>query len=203
MIIGIDNGLSGGIVALSPLKGLAPITKVPLPVCKIWQPPRKETKGKFVNEIDTRRLILALDEIGGNRAETKVFFEHCPFHADQASIMRSMAMSAGKILAVLEAKGYSVTRVLSFDWQPEILGKVPRGRTKEYAAAAAAALWPEESWVATPRHEVACDGLIDAALIAEFGRRKTYESGQPQSPLVETSPAGVPVPRGTTQPELL
>lgn len=202
MIIGIDNGLSGGIVALSPIRGLAPIAKLPIPVTQVWKPARKETPGKWVREVDSRRLIGLLDSIEGNRHEMTVYFEECPFHADRAEVMRSMAMSAGKILAILEAKSFKVVRVLSFDWQPEILGKVPRGMTKEYAAAAVRVLWPDESWRETPRHTKDSDGFIDAALIAEYGRRKVYESEIPQFPLLEVASPKEPLPIKPSQQPL-
>ena len=86
--------------------------------------------------------------------------------------MRSMAMSAGKILAVLEAKGFKkVHRILSFDWHPAVIGKIPQGKSKEYALAKARELWPDESWLATDRSTTPHNGMIDAALIGEYGRR--------------------------------
>jgi len=85
-----------------------------------------------------------------------------------------MALSAGKILAILEAKGFqNVKRILSYDWHPEILGRIPKGQAKALAKAKVAELWPDESWLPSERASVPHDGLIDAALIAEYGRRKT------------------------------
>lgn len=172
MILGIDNGLNGGLVALSPIKGLAPIAKHVLPTLSVTYPARKKSDAKTVREIDTRALVAILNALECKPDETAVFFEHCPFHADRAETMRSMALSAGKILAVLEAKGFTkIHRILSFDWHPIILGKVPRGETKDFALAKARELWPDETWTATERSSKPHDGLIDAALIAEYGRR--------------------------------
>lgn len=179
--IGLDNGLSGGIVALSPIAGLPPIAKFAMPVREVTYPARKTTPAKTTREIDTRGLIAILDQIGGNRDETVVYFEHCPFHADTALTMRSMALSAGKILAVLEAKNYKTIRVLSFDWQPVMLGKIPKGQTKKLALAKARELWPEETWLESDRSKKPHDGMIDAALIAEFGRRIQHPSTVPDS----------------------
>jgi hypothetical protein len=53
-----------------------------------------------------------------------------------------------------------------------MLGKVPKGETKAYARAKAAQIWPDEDWLATPRSKTANMGYVDAALIAEFYRRK-------------------------------
>ena len=151
-----------------------------MPVIEVWHPKvlnkKTDKKGKHIREIDSRKLIAILDSIEGNREETTVFFEQCPFHADKALTMRSMAMSAGKILAILEAKNFKVVRILSYDWQPEILGKVPRGKTKEYAEAAAKIIWPMESFLESKNHKVPNTGFIDAALIAEYGRRQLFPS---------------------------
>jgi len=174
MIIGIDNGLDGGIVALSPLAGLSPIAKYPMPTRQVTYPARKSTKARVTREVDTPGVVAILDAIGGNRDEITVFFEHCPFHADQAIIMRSMAMSAGKILAVLEAKRFKTVRILSFDWHPVILGKIPQGQSKAMAIARAQELWPDEDWIKSAKAKNHHDGMIDAALIAEYGRRITF-----------------------------
>jgi hypothetical protein len=171
MIVGVDNGLDGGIVALSPIAGVPPIAKLRMPTMHVTYPARKTTKAKSVREVDPRALIRILDSINANRDETTVYFEDCPFHADRAAVMRSMAISAGKIVSILDAKGFRVKRILSFDWHPVILGKVPRGQTKAFAIAKARELWPAESWIANERCNLPHDGIVDAALIAEYGRR--------------------------------
>jgi hypothetical protein len=190
-IIGIDNGLNGGIVALSPIGGLAPVFACPLPTMEVYYPARKTTKARTVREIDTRGLVAIFRHLAEGNENMTVFFEHCPFHADNATMMRSMGISAGKILAILEARGLKIVRVLSHDWHPVILGKVPRGKTKHYARLAAASIWPEEKWLATERSTVAHDGMIDAALIAEYGRRQL--TGEYAPTLSET----------LTQPQLI
>ncbi len=191
MIIGVDNGLDGGIVALSPIGGLEPIAAHVMPTISVWHPnvsktvkdkitgTARKTKGKFIREVDVRKLVAILDSIEGKRESMTVYFEQCPMHADQALTMRSMAMSAGKILAVLEAKAFTVVRVMSHDWHPTILGKFPQGTSKATAAATAAAIWPAVRWLPTTQHSTPHNGLIDAALIAEFGRRALFEIPAP------------------------
>jgi hypothetical protein len=84
-----------------------------------------------------------------------------------------MGISAGKILAILETRCISHSRILNYDWQPTMLGKVPQGKTKEYALNKVKQLWPDETFLATKRSSVPHDGMVDAALIAEYGRLKT------------------------------
>lgn len=183
MIIAIDNGLEGGLVALSPIKGLAPIAKFSLPTLSVSYPARKNRKAKSVREVDARGLVAILNALECNRDKTTIFFEECPEHTFGASgqaAMRSMAKTMGMILAVLACKGFHrVHRIAPSDWQPVMLGKVPSGKTKEYALEKARELWPDESWLASERSSTPHTGLIDAALIAEYGRRITYPSTVP------------------------
>jgi hypothetical protein len=169
--VGIDNGLDGGIVALSDMEGLHPIASHVMPTRSEIQPARKKTKAKKLREVDAAAFLAILNGIG-NREDITVIFEQCPFRAERASTMRSMAMSAGKLLGVMETRGIRVVRILSLDWQPVMLGKVPQGQTKAFAIRKAREIWPKETWIPTTRHRVPHDGLIDAALIAEFGRRR-------------------------------
>ena len=164
--IGIDNGITGGIVALGPCAGTAPIYAEPMPLCKAPD---------GTKQIDAVALYKLLD----NNNEVTVCVEECPHHAHRASTMRSMAMSYGMILGVLarfeRSRGWTVASVKSGNalagWQRQMLGNVPKGKTKEWALEAARSIWPNETWI-LPQCRVPHTGLIDAALIAEFGRRK-------------------------------
>jgi hypothetical protein len=57
-------------------------------------------------------------------------------------------------------------------WQKVMLPGCAKGDTKPAALARARQLWPAESWLASPRCSKPHDGMIDAALIAEYGRIK-------------------------------
>jgi hypothetical protein len=78
----------------------------------------------------------------------------------------------GVIRGILEAYNIRHVRIAPRTWQAEMLGKVPKGETKAHARAKAREIWPDEDWLATPRSKKAHEGFIDAALIAEFYRRK-------------------------------
>jgi hypothetical protein len=168
MFIGIDNGLDGAAVAIGPLGHV--IGDFVMPTMRRVHI-TKEKKVRTYREIDAAQLICALDNLTLGRRTAKLYFEECPHHSQSKAAMRGMGINAGKILGVIESHGYTAIRLLSKDWQPVILGKVPQGMTKAYAAAQAMAIWPEELW----RHgkKTMHGGLIDAALIAEYGRRKS------------------------------
>lgn len=187
MIIGIDNALSGGLVALSRFNGDI-IDKLIMPVnirTHTFNKVKKRTvKGKTTKEvkpacqmeIDAYIVTRWIKQVT-NSKPCVIAIEECPEHAQQKSVMRSMAMSYGILIGAIEASlpEYEIYVVRSGNskdsWQRHMLGKLEQGKTKEAALAAAEAIWLEENWLASPRSRVPHDGLIDAALIAEHVRR--------------------------------
>jgi hypothetical protein len=188
MHIGIDNGLNGGIVALSDVERvsaegryLAPIAKIPMPTLKR----KRKAKGKgkppkYEREVDTAKLIAFIrDELHVTPKQPCVFhIEQCPRHSRDKSAMRVMAFTYGKIIGILEAAFpyCELKRVRSGNdtdgWQRALLPDMKPGQSKAEALKLAKQLWPEEDWRASERCEVSHDGMIDGALIAFFGRRK-------------------------------
>lgn len=182
-IVGIDNGLSGALAVLSEVPGLPIADLIALPVMRAVLAHReisarlavgKVKKGKIkrpdVNEIDAVALKAILVGIGVQKISA-IYFESCPDHADMASVMKSMAHSDGKIMAVIELLGLHgcTHRIQSHTWQGPLLGKVPTGQTKAYAERLARGLWPDQDWLRTPRCSKPDTGFIDAALIAHWG----------------------------------
>jgi len=169
LVIGIDNGLTGGLVSLSttvnPQGGGCLIACLPMPVLKSCR------------EIDG-------DEVAGwirrmtNGHPTVVALEECPKHANQASVMRSMATSYGILVGAITAgtdiTNSQIVRVRSGNpkdsWQRVMLGNLKKGETKAAALKLAGTLWPDETWI-VGKMRTPHTGLIDAALIAEFYRR--------------------------------
>jgi len=157
--IGIDNGLTGGLVALSDHPG---------PPIDYWVMPLKaKPKG---NEVAAELIWQFLDNLS-NRNKLTVILETPGKHSPGALALCSMWDSFGAIRGVLESRGVRHHRVDPQVWQKAMLGKVEKGQTKPAAYARARQLWPDEDWLATPRSTKPHEGLIDAALIAEYGRR--------------------------------
>ena len=157
LVVGIDNGLTGGMCALCPVSGNVVATAV-MPVKK---------NGKR-NEICAAALvdwITCLDLL-----VDKVVVEESPAHAPSAASLSSMSISFGKMVGAFEVTGFRVERVLVRDWQREMLGKkIPQGMTKPLALAYARRRWPDQDWLASSRCKTPHDGIIDAALIALYG----------------------------------
>ena len=170
LVIGIDNGLTGSLVALSttvnPQGAGCLIACLPMPVLKSFR------------EIDGDSVAAWIRKVMHGHP-TVVALEECPKHANQASIMRSMATSYGILVGAITA-GTDITnsqiiRVRSGNpkdsWQRVMLGNLKKGETKAAALKLAGTLWPDEAWI-VGKMRTPHTGLIDAALIAEFYRRQ-------------------------------
>lgn len=158
--IGIDNGLTGGIVAISGLSGSV--------VSKAVMPTQGKAKG---NEVDCRSVIKQLSDICAFDCMVALLEtpgKHSPGH----QALCSMWDSFGSIRSILETRGIRHHRIAPQTWQKAILGNVEKGQTKPAALSKARQLWPDENWLATARSSTAHSGLVDAALIAEYGRIK-------------------------------
>ena len=152
-IIGIDNGLSGGLVALCPVSGTL-IDKTVMPL--------REFLGKDEADVgEVLRWVSYFDCRG-------VGIEEPPKHLNSIQSMRSMALSFGLLTGALQQGGYHPCRITVQEWQKALLGKVPVGMTKPAALAKAQELWPGERWLANSRCRTPHDGIIDAALIARY-----------------------------------
>ena len=157
--IGIDNGLTGGLVALSDHPGP--------PIETMVMPTRGKSKG---NEVDA--LIVWEFLAGYNLEEITVILETPGKHSPGAQALCSMWDSYGAIRGVLESRGIRHHRITPQAWQKVLLPGCAKGDTKPAALAKARQLWPNETWLASPRCTKPHDGMIDAALIAEYGRIK-------------------------------
>jgi hypothetical protein len=154
MIIGIDNGLDGGICAISAHNG-AIIDKCEMPTFK--------RAGK--REIDTRSVYNWICNLN---TESRIVIEEPLKHAKSSQAMRSMGISFGKLLGMCEAHMLDVNPIEVIDWQKKMLGKVPKGKTKIIALEVANKLAPDEDWRKSHRCTVAHDGIVDAYLIAKY-----------------------------------
>jgi len=157
VIVGIDNGISGGLVALSEMGPIVSMLVMPIQEAK---------KG---NEIDPVAVWDWLREIVDRETTTVVIEE--PGGSKSASAARSMAGSFHTLRTICEIKGLCYHRITPQRWQKELLA-CGSGDTKKAALLIAKHRWPDDSFLATKRSKVPHTGLVDAALIAEYWRRK-------------------------------
>jgi hypothetical protein len=75
-------------------------------------------------------------------------------------------------LWLFEALGIRYEAVSAQRWQKEMLADIPGADTKQRALVAARRLWPNADWMIPKGCRKPHDGIIDAALICEYGRRR-------------------------------
>lgn len=156
--VGLDVGLKGGIAFIGLPAGSKPFNISPMPLMAV---------GKR-NEVDVVKLWEMI--AGIEHGATTYVLEQCSHHMPSQAAMRSVAMSYGKILGLLESKGCKVITMTAQAWQKMMLGSIPAGTTKAAALGLAKRLWPQEKFI-LPGCKTPHDGCIDAALMAELARR--------------------------------
>ncbi len=154
--IGIDNGLKGALVAVESPGEI-------LKACAM--PTRGKSKG---NEVDAAAISNFL--LSWMAHNITVILETPGKFAKGVQAISSMWDSYGAIRGVLESRGIRHHRITPQSWQKVMLVGCKTGDTKPAALLRAKQLWPQETWLETPRCRVPHEGLIDAALIAEYGR---------------------------------
>ena len=158
--IGIDNGLTGGLVAVGYAGSL---------IDRIEMPTRRKKTGNEVDAIDVRDFLLKLRHTG---KVTAILETPGKFSAGVMAIS-SMWDSYGCIRGVLESLEIRHHRVTPQIWQKVMMPGCAKGDTKPAALTKARQLWPDERWLRSERCTKPHDGMIDAALIAEYGRIKS------------------------------
>lgn len=165
IIVGVDNGLDGGLVAIAAFDGSI-IDAMPMPT--------RLMNGK--REVDPHAVSGFLYGLARHPSRLLFAIEEPLKHAKSSQAMRSMGISFGQLSAIAETIGCATMRVQVLDWQKAVLGKVARHQTKTRALAVATTLWPDQCWLASKRCKVPHDGMVDAALLARYARMKTFNT---------------------------
>lgn len=169
---GIDCGLDGAIVSLESDRILD----------KISMPTIKESNKR---SIDIESLSFYFNSEFKRDFAYAIVEDPGP-HAPSASGLRSMTYSFAIIKALLVSNKIRHRCVSARTWQKEFFSK-PKGMkerfdTKTAALICANEIWKNVDWRRTTRSKKAFDGFVDAALIAEYGRRKYEEAGIIKNP---------------------
>lgn len=159
--VGIDNGLSGGVAAIDGDGRIVSLSEMP-----------KTPNGKgFELDVDGLRILLS------KYLPSTVAIELPTKHSPGVLALCSTWCCYGGIRAVLAMEGVRTHEITSpLTWQKLFWTKpkMPKGRkfdTKAAALKVAKQLWPHQDWRKNDRCKVPHDGLVDAALIAEYARR--------------------------------
>lgn len=166
IILGVDPGLSGAVAAVTR-DGCA-LWACPLP-CVVHPPRRKG--GRSLRLLDAAALARTLTLERGRVALAVVEEVHSMPRQGVASTF-SFGRGLGAIEGILATLHVPVRLVSPQRWKAEVLG--PRLRPESWSKGAAVAYaqrrFPGIALV-PPRGRVPHDGLAEALLIAEFGRR--------------------------------
>ena len=155
-IIGIDPGLKGG---LAELDETFPSELIPMPVAG--------------GEIDERAVRDWLDERVRSGCNLSVYLEKVHSMPKQGVKSTGTFLAGwGLIRGILCGLSIPYQLVTPQAWQKDILAGLDRTDTKAAAYLFASRLWPTVDWRETPRCRTPHSGLVDAACIAEYGRRR-------------------------------
>jgi hypothetical protein len=160
--IGIDCGKDGAMVFLNE-NGI--FEKMIMPTVKVG----------VGRDFD----IEQIDYLIGQHQGAFIGIEDPGGHAPSAAGLRSMTASYNIVKTIVTLRKLPYVSLLSRKWQGAFWNRpqMPKGQkfdTKAAALAAAKRIFPSESWVKSARASVDHDGLVDAALIAEYCRRSNY-----------------------------
>lgn len=153
-VIGIDPGLDGGLVALIPNQ--------PPSLCVM--PSFRRKTGR---EIDELRVVHWLSDFVATPVHVCIEAVHAMPNQGVRS-MFTFGTGWGQIRGICAGLRLPYELVRPQEWQRGMLAGQPKG--SEYLVASR--LWPSIRWQASTRCRKPHDGLVDAALIAEFSRRR-------------------------------
>lgn len=155
-VIGIDNGLDGALVCLTPKD----IAKLVMPTLG-----GGDTKREYdVDSILGFILCYRPDHIFLEKAQA--------MPGQGVSSMFSIGNGYGIMRGIIGALKIPHTLVHPKTWQKVMFKDVAKTDTKAASVAVCKRLFPQLDWKATERCKKPHDGLTDAALIAAYGMRE-------------------------------
>ncbi len=167
LTIGVDPGLHGGIAILEGNED-TPLVLLPMPIH------RPGKKGRDQYDVDSIVQLMRRAKATGSCVGVVEKLHPLPAKIAKGVIANYnrgaafwfwVAVFGALRIPLLEA-------VLPRVWQKEMLAGTPAGDTKQRSVIAAQRLFPGVSLLPTERSRKPSDGLSDALLIAEFGRRR-------------------------------
>ncbi|MBA2480444.1 MAG: Holliday junction endonuclease [Planctomycetes bacterium] len=153
IIIGCDPGLDGGLAAIAS-DGLETLVMPVIPVGKKRQIDEDVLTSWLRRQAVARALVL-IEDVHARPGQGVVS-------------MFTFGTGWGLVRGICRGLGLSYELVRPQEWQRALLIGQPVG--SEYAVASR--LWPGAEWRHSDRSEKPHSGLVDAALIAEYGRRR-------------------------------
>ena len=175
MIIGVDPGLRGGIAAINPI---GTVTAIPIPTVTIQKNEKKRTTydhttlASIFRKISERDCYAVLEE----QQPRPVYYKdkYGKEKRQGATSLYTTGCGFCMLKQVLVDFNISHEIIPAKEWQKEFVISGKKGNTKTQSIQICKRLFPDLSLLPTPRSRKENDGLADAALIAEFGRRRFW-----------------------------
>lgn len=159
VFIGIDPGLKGGVAFLGANGEILESHIMPVVGNEIWL-------SKLACLLRTPNSLAYVEH---SQAISKA----------GAGTVFKFGMGFGAILGILSANHKPYTLVKPRVWQKEMhAGTDPDLDPKQRSLISAERLYPTQNFLASERCKKPHDGMIDAVLIAEYGRRKFLKEPQ-------------------------
>lgn len=167
--LGIDNGKDGAIIVLDSNGKIVSKHKTPL-----FKSGTKGGKKLGKDEYDIAGMKATIVGLALPDNDVMVTLEKAqpmPLKMGGGVANYQRGLSFGLWQGLLVGLGVSYQIVSPQAWQKIMLAGINSEDTKQAGAIAAQRLWPKEDWRKSQLAKKADEGFVDAALIAEFGRR--------------------------------
>lgn len=167
--LGIDNGKDGAIIVLDETGKIISKHKTP-----IFKSSTKGGKKLGKDEYDIVGMKNTLTALAIGERDMVASLEKAqpmPVTMGGSAANYQRGLSYGLWQGLLVGLGISYQVFSPQSWQKIMLAGINTEDTKQAATIAAQRLWPKEDWRKSQLAKKADEGFVDAALIAEFGRR--------------------------------
>lgn len=157
IFMGIDPGMAGAIAVITPDRSLLSVEMMPI----------------LNGTIDTLGFKALVDEYRQQGTFALCMIEKAIVLPNQGSVSGfTMGNNYGRVIAVLEMMGIPFEEIRPLAWKKRMFGSVKyeKNKIKEVAVMRARQLFPELA----PKLLKSKDGLSEALLVAETGRRQFY-----------------------------
>ena len=175
VIIGADPGLSGGIGIITP----EAYTVHPIPVLIVEGARKRSIRtGQMVTKMrkhydlsSIRRILLQVKDAAHDKGYPVELWCEDVHPMPEEGVMGAFSLGKGVMLweAAAEFLGFRFSKIHPRTWKQEIMGGM--GKEKEAAVYRAQQLFPNVCFIGPKGGKK--DGLAEALLIAEYGRRKS------------------------------
>jgi len=161
---GIDPGLSGGIASYDSVTGEWEVMVMPVVELKLGD-------GKKKRSLDHKALSEIFRDVDQNSCYAVLEEQHAMPRQGVASMFKT-GFGFGALKQVLVDFNIPHEVVRAKMWQKEFGIYGVKGDTKEQARRICQDLFPGVNLLATPRSKKPHEGMVDAVLIAGYGRRR-------------------------------